>query len=643
MSAHVPAGSSGGLGRTGASTGDNRAESLGQLDLHLAGEGKHEHLYERLGAHPGDDGVVFAVWAPNARAVSVVGDWNRWDAGADPLSLAGDSGIWHRRVEDAQEGHAYKFALHGADGLTRLKADPYAFHAEVPPKTASRIYRSRYEWKDEQWLERRRARDPLVEPLAVYEVHAGSWRQGLSWTGLAEELGRYVAELGFTHVELLPVMQHPYAPSWGYQVSGYYAPQSTLGEPDEFRAFVDALHALGIGVILDWVPAHFPRDDWALARFDGTALYEHADPRRGEHPDWGTLIFNLSRHEVRNFLLANALYWLREFHVDGLRVDAVASMLYLDYSRASGEWVANVHGGRENLEAVSFLRELNELVHAREPGVLVAAEESTAWPGVSRPTSMGGLGFTFKWNMGWMHDTLSYVAREPIHRRFHHNELTFAMVYAWDENFILPLSHDEVVHGKRSLLSKMPGDRWQQLASLRALYGFMWAHPGKQLLFMGGELAEEGEWSEQRSLDWHLLENPEHAGVRALVRDLNRAYREEPALWQVDFRPEGFAWLEADAAHENVLAFARFSADRERALVCICNFSPVVREGRRVALPHGGRWREAINTDSGFYAGSDVGNGLGLQAEQEPWNGQPWSAEITLPPLATLWLVPDMG
>ena len=643
MSAHVPAGSGGGLGRTGASTGEDRAESLGQLDLHLAGEGKHEHLYERLGAHPGDDGVVFAVWAPNARAVSVVGDWNGWDAGADPLSLAGDSGIWHRRVEDAQEGHAYKFALHGADGLTRLKADPYAFHAEVPPKTASRIYRSRHEWKDEKWLERRRARDPLVEPLAVYEVHAGSWRQGLSWTGLAEELGPYVAELGFTHVELLPVMQHPYSPSWGYQVSGYYAPQSTLGEPDEFRAFVDALHALGIGVILDWVPAHFPRDDWALARFDGTALYEHADPRRGEHPDWGTLIFNLSRHEVRNFLLANALYWLREFHVDGLRVDAVASMLYLDYSRASGEWVANVHGGRENLEAVSFLRELNELVHAREPGVLVAAEESTAWPGVSRPTSMGGLGFTFKWNMGWMHDTLSYIAREPIHRSFHHNELTFAMVYAWDENFILPLSHDEVVHGKRSLLSKMPGDRWQQLASLRALYGFMWAHPGKQLLFMGGELAEEGEWSEQRSLGWHLLENPEHAGVPALVRDLNRAYREEPALWQVDFRPEGFAWLEADAAHENVLAFARFSANRERALVCICNFSPVVREGWRVALPHGGRWREAINTDSRFYAGSDVGNGLGLQAEQEPWNGQPWSAEITLPPLATLWLVPDMG
>ena len=646
MSAHVPAGSGAGRagpGRTGASTGEDRAESLGELDLHLAGEGKHEHLYERLGAHPGDDGVVFAVWAPNARAVSVVGDWNRWDAGADPLSLAGVSGIWHCSVEDAQEGQAYKFALHGADGVTRLKADPYAFHAEVAPKTASRIYRSRYEWKDEQWLERRRARDPLVEPLAVYEVHAGSWRQGLSWTGLAEELGRYVAELGFTHVELLPVMQHPYAPSWGYQVSGYYAPQSTLGEPDEFRAFVDALHALGIGVILDWVPAHFPRDDWALARFDGTALYEHADPRRGEHPDWGTLIFNLSRHEVRNFLLANALYWLREFHVDGLRVDAVASMLYLDYSRASGEWVANVHGGRENPEAVSFLRELNELVHAREPGVLVAAEESTPWPGVSRPTSLGGLGFTFKWNMGWMHDTLSYVAREPIHRRFHHNELTFAMVYAWDENFILPLSHDEVVHGKRSLLSKMPGDRWQQLAGLRALYGFMWAHPGKQLLFMGGELAEEGEWSEQRSLGWHLLENPEHAGVPALVRDLNRAYREEPALWQVDFRPEGFAWLEADAAHENVLAFARFSADRERALVCICNFSPVVREGWRVALPHGGRWREAINTDSRFYAGSDVGNGLGLQAEQEPWNGQPWSAEITLPPLATLWLVPDMG
>ena len=411
--------------------------------------------------------------------------------------------------------------MSGADGITRQKADPFATYAEVPPANASVVYRSRYTWSDEAWLERRRAGEPLAQPFSAYEVHAGSWRQGLSWRELAEQLVPYVADLGFTHVELMPVMQHPYPPSWGYQVSGYFAPQSTLGTPDDFRALVDAFHGAGVGVILDWVPAHFPRDEWALARFDGTSLYEHEDPRRGSHPDWGTLIFNFSRHEVRNFLLANALYWVREFHADGLRVDAVASMLYLDYSRDPGQWLPNEQGGRENLEAVAFLRELNEVLHAREPGVAVIAEESTAWPGVSRPTSMGGLGFTFKWNMGWMHDTLAYAEHEPVHRRFHHDELTFSLVYAWDENFVLPLSHDEVVHGKRSLLSKLPGDRWQQLATLRALYGFMWAHPGKQLLFMGGELAEWGEWSEGRSLDWPLLDDPDHAGVRALVRDLN--------------------------------------------------------------------------------------------------------------------------
>ena len=434
-----------------------------------------------------------------------------------------------------------------------------------------------------------------------------------------------MAELGFTHVELMPIMQHPYAPSWGYQVSGYFAPQSTFGTPDDFRALVDAFHAAGIGVLLDWVPAHFPRDEWALARFDGTALYEHDDPRRGAHPDWGTLIFNLSRHEVRNFLLANALYWVREFHADGLRVDAVASMLYLDYSRDPGQWVSNEQGGRENLEAVAFLRELNEVLHAREPGVAVIAEESTAWPGVSRPTSMGGLGFTFKWNMGWMNDTLTYVEHEPVHRQFHHDELTFSLVYAWDENFVLPLSHDEVVHGKRSLLSKLPGDRWQQLATLRALYGLMWAHPGKQLLFMGGELAEWGEWSEGRSLDWPLLDDPDHAGVSAVIRDLNATYRAQPALWQIDFRPEGFAWLVGDARDENVIAFARFGTEGA-PLVCVVNFSPIVREGWRLPLPVGGRWREAINTDSRFYAGSDVGNGLGVTAEASPLHGQPFSA-----------------
>jgi 1,4-alpha-glucan branching enzyme len=615
--------------------------ALGELDLHLAGEGKHERIYERLGAHVVENGVRFAVWAPNARRVHVAGEWNGWHGAVDELHPVGSSGIWESVVAEAREGLAYKYAIRGADGVERWKADPYAFEAEVPPATGSIVYRSHYTWKDEDWLARRRERDPLAEPLSIYEVHAGSWRVGHGWRELAAELAPYVAELGYTHVELLPVMQHPFLGSWGYQVSGYYAPQSTWGKPDDFKAFVDAMHGHGIGVILDWVPAHFPRDEWALARFDGTALYEHADPRRGAHPDWGTLIFNLSRNEVRNFLLANALYWLREYHADGLRVDAVASMLYLDYSRDPGEWVPNELGGRENLEAVVFLRELNELVHAREPGVAVAAEESTAWPGVSRPTFAGGLGFTFKWNMGWMHDTLSYFERDPIHRTFHHNELTFSLVYAWNENFILPLSHDEVVHGKRSLLSKMPGDKWQQLANLRALFGYMWAHPGKQLLFMGGELAQESEWSEDAgSIDWHLLDDPDHAGVRALIRDLNRIYRDEPALWEVDFRPDGFAWLEGDARDDNLVAFARYSANVERVLVCVSNLSPVPRDRRRVPLPRGGTWREALNTDSRFYAGSDIGNLGVIEAMPTPWHGQQFSAELTLPPLATVWLVP---
>jgi 1,4-alpha-glucan branching enzyme len=619
------------------------SQGLGELDLYLAGEGRHERLYERLGAHVDDEtgGVRFAVWAPNARAVAVVGDWNRWDASVDALGQRGSSGIWEAVVPGAGEGDRYKLAIHCSDGAVRLKADPYAFRAELPPANASVVYRSRHDWADDEWLQGRRQRDPLEQPLSIYEVHVGSWRVGHGYRELAEVLAPYVAELGFTHIELMPVMQHPFSGSWGYQVSGYYAPQASWGEPDDLRAFVDSMHAHGIGVILDWVPAHFPRDEWALARFDGTALYEHEDPRRGAHPDWGTLIFNLSRHEVRNFLLANALYWLREFHVDGLRVDAVASMLYLDYSRQPGQWVPNELGGRENLEAVSFLRELNAVVHDREPGVIVCAEESTAWPGVSRPTDIGGLGFTFKWNMGWMNDTLSYFERDAVHRSFHHDELTFSLVYAWDENFVLPLSHDEVVHGKRSLLGRMPGDKWQRLANLRALYGYMWAHPGKQLLFMGGELAQAAEWSEAAgSIDWHLLEDPDHAGVRALLADLNRIYAAEPALWQLDFRPEGFEWLEGGARDENVLAFARHSADRRRVLVCVSNLSPVVRERRRIALPRGGRWQEVLNTDSRFYAGSDVGNGRGVQAEALPLQGQAHSAELTLPPLATIWLAP---
>jgi 1,4-alpha-glucan branching enzyme len=616
---------------------------LGELDLHLLAEGRHERLWERLGAHVLDDdgaGARFAVWAPNARAVSVVGDWNDWNEGAEPLEPQVSSGVWAGVAAKAREGQAYKLAVRGADGTTRLKADPFAFRAEEPPRTASVLYRSRFEWNDADWLARRAVTDPLTAPFSVYEVHAGSWRQGLGWRDLADELAEHVVETGFTHVELMPVMQHPFGPSWGYQVTGYFAPQATLGEPDDLRAFVDALHGHGIGVVLDWVPAHFPRDDWALERFDGTALYEHADPRRGAHPDWGTLVFNFGRHEVRNFLLANALYWLEEFHADGLRVDAVASMLYLDYSREPGEWLPNRFGGREDLEAVAFLKELNAVVHAAEPGVAMIAEESTAWPGVSRPTDGGGLGFTFKWNMGWMHDTLDYVAKEPVHRRWHHDELTFSMVYAWDENFVLPLSHDEVVHGKQSLLRKMPGDEWQQFATLRALYGHMWAHPGKQLLFMGGELAQGTEWSEAGSLDRYVLDYPLHEGVRRCVSDLNRAYRAERALWEVDFAPAGFEWLVGDAREDNVLAYARFSADQSRVLVCLVNFSPVVRHHWRVPLAVGGRWREVLNTDATEYGGSGVGNLGGVEAAAEPLHGRPFSAGVTLPPLATVWLAP---
>jgi 1,4-alpha-glucan branching enzyme len=560
----------------------------------------------------------------------------------------GSSGVWELFVPDVGSGQRYKYEIRTQEGELRLKADPLAFAAERPPQNASVVHRSQYEWDDEEWLERRRRSQPLREPVSVYEVHLPSWRlnplehnRPLRYFELAEELADYAVDMGFTHVELLPIMHHPYSGSWGYQVTGFYAPLSTLGSPDDLRAFVDRLHARGLGVILDWVPAHFPRDDWALARFDGTALYEHEDPRRGAHPDWGTLVFNLARNEVRNFLLANALFWLREYHADGLRVDAVASMLYLDYSREAGQWVPNEFGGNEDLDAVSFLKEMNELVHVREPGIVSAAEESTAWPGVSRPTYLGGLGFGFKWNMGWMHDTLDYFQRDPVYRRFHHHQLTFSLMYAFSENFMLPLSHDEVVHGKGSLLSKMPGDRWQQLANLRSLYAYMWAHPGKKLLFMGGEIAQEQEWSERRSLDWHLLESAQHSGVQALVRELNRVYRAEPALWEVDFSDEGFRWLEPNDAANNVLAFARLGAGGKRQLVCVLNLSPIPRERYRVGMPSPGRWREALNTDSTYYGGSDVGNLGGVEAEPVPWHDQPYSAELTLPPLGAVWLVPE--
>ena len=612
--------------------------AFGELDIWLARAGRHEQLYEKLGAHVVDGGVRFAVWAPNARYVSVVGDFNDWDAAASRLQPVAETGIWEGIVGGATAGQHYKFHLDGQE-----KADPFAFEAELPPKTASIVFESDYAWGDDKWLEARREEEPLDRPLSIYEVHAPSWRKGLDWRELAEQLVPYVQDLEFTHVELLPVMHHPYAGSWGYQVTGFYAPVSTMGSPDDFKYFVDHLHQAGIGVILDWVPAHFATDAWALARFDGTALYEHDDPRRGQHPDWGTNVFNLGRTEVQNFLLANALFWLREYHADGIRVDAVASMLYLDYSRKEGEWVPNRFGGREDLDAVQFLKDFNELVHVREPGIISTAEESTAWPAVSRPTYVGGLGFGFKWNMGWMHDTLSYFQNDPIHRRYHHHELTFSLVYAWNENFILPLSHDEVVHGKRSLLTKMPGDRWQQLANLRCLYAYMWAHPGKKLLFMGGELADPWEWNHGDELPWWLLEHAEHAGMRDLVRDLNRVYKNQPALWEVDFSHDGFRWLEPNDAANNVLAFMRLPKEGGAPVVCVANLSPVPREGYRVGVPQGGDWLECVNTDSAYYGGSGQGNMGNVTAERRAWNDQPFSLELVLPPLSVLWLRPSEG
>ncbi len=625
--------------------------TLGELDLHLIAEGRHEELADVLGAHEreldGVSGTSFSVWAPAARSVSVVGDFNAWDGRVHQLRSLGASGVWELFCPGVTSGDRYKFEIRHGSGPPTLKADPLALAAEVPPRTASVVFTSRHAWHDGDWLERRDAADLYSGPISIYEVHLGSWRRNplegnrsLTYAELAEELAGYVRDLGFTHVEFLPVMEHPFAGSWGYQVSGYYAPTSRFGTPDDFRALVDRLHREGIGVILDWVPAHFPRDEFALARFDGTALYEHADPRRGAHPDWGTLVFNYGRVEVRNFLVANALYWLRSFHADGLRVDAVASMLYLDYSRAPGEWVANRFGGNEDLEAIAFLRELNEVAGSRVPHALMAAEESTAWPGVSRPTSAGGLGFGLKWNLGWMHDTLDYFHRDPVYRAFHHNRLTFGLLYAYTENFLLPLSHDEVVHGKGSLYAKMPGDRQRKHANLRALFAYMWAHPGKKLLFMGGELAQEQEWSEERSLDWHLLDEAGNAGVHRLVSDLNHRYRAEPALWERDFDPAGFRWLEANDAAANVLAFVRFSGDGRRLLVAVCNFSDVRREGYRVGLPAGGAWRTLLNTDDPAYGGTGAGP-LAVEAAELPWHDQPWSAELTLPALSVLWLVPE--
>ncbi len=623
--------------------------TLGAMDLHLISEGRHEQLWDVLGAHVhsfdgpmgASNGTSFAVWAPNAQSVRVIGDFNHWVGRGHGMRSLGASGIWELFLPGVGAGARYKFEILGKDGTWRQKADPMAFGTEIPPSTASVVIDSRHTWGDEAWMTARATHDVHNAPMSAYEVHLGSWRQGLSYRELADQLTEYVTDLGFTHVELMPVAEHPFGGSWGYQVTSYYAPTSRFGSPDDFRYLVDRLHQAGIGVILDWVPAHFPKDEWALARFDGQPLYEYADPRRGDHPEWGTHVFDFGRTEVRNFLVANAVFWLEEFHIDGLRVDAVASMLYLDYSRKDGEWAPNIYGGREHLEAVSFLQETNATAYKRCPGVITIAEESTAWPGVTRPTHVGGLGFGLKWNMGWMHDSLEYISKEPIHRQYHHHQMTFSLMYAFSENFVLPISHDEVVHGKGSLLRKMPGDRWQQLANLRAYLAFMWAHPGKQLIFMGVELGQEAEWAESRSLDWWLQETPWHAGLQQMVRDLNRTYKEQPALWEIDFGPEGFEWIDANDSAHNTFSFLRWDKARKRPLVAITNFSGVPDENYRIGLPSAGRWREVLNTDAGEYSGSGVGNLGAVEADDTPWHGRPASAVLRVPPLGAVWLVPE--
>ncbi len=622
--------------------------TLGELDQHLWNEGNHRRPYDRLGAHPmeleGVVGVAFAVWAPAAAGVSVVGDFNNWDGRLHMMRVLGSSGIWELFLPDVKPGDRYKFEIHTRDGRVMLKTDPFAFEMEMPPQSASVVFESGYRFGDHEWMQARASINQYRKPISIYEVHLGSWRRvaeqnnrSLTYRESAEALADYVSDLGFTHVEFMPVMEHPFLGSWGYQVTGYFAPTRRYGDPDEFRYLVDYLHRRGVGVILDWVPAHFPQDYFSLGRFDGTALYEHLDSRLGQHPEWGTFIFNFGRNEVRNFLIASADFWLDSFHADGLRVDAVSSMLYLDYARRAGEWVPNIHGGNQNLEAISFLRKLNEEIHARHPGVLMIAEESTAWAGVSRPVYLGGLGFGFKWDMGWMHDTLEYFQKDPIHRRYHHKNLTFGFIYAWTENFMLPLSHDEAVHGKGALLSKMSGDMWQQFANLRAMYAYMWARPGKKILFMGGEIGQWREWNHDGSLDWNLLEYDSHRGIRSLVRDLNRVYRNEPALHEADNEPAGFQWLDANDAEDSAISFLRIAPSSGRKILCVGNFSPVVRHGFRVGAPTRGVYREILNTDSGIYGGSNVGNAGGLHTDDVAWHGQPYSLMLTLPPLAVIY------
>ncbi|MGQ0763332.1 MAG: 1,4-alpha-glucan branching protein GlgB [Acidobacteriota bacterium] len=620
---------------------------LSDLDLHLFGEGKHYRIYEKLGAHVashgGKRGVAFAVWAPAADQVSLVGNFNSWDVTKHPMRRLEKSGVWELFIPGLRAGELYKYVINTA-GQDFFKADPYAFMMEMPPDTSSVVFKSSYKFRDRAWIAKRTRREAWRESISIYEVHFGSWRRvaeednrPMTYRELAPVLADYVTENGFTHVEFLPLKEHPYGPSWGYQVSAFYAPSSRYGTPDDFRFLVDHLHKAGVGVIMDWVPAHFPKDAFALGRFDGTALYEHLDPRKGEHPDWGTYIFNYGRNEVRNFLIANALYWLREFHLDGLRVDAVASMLYLDYSRKEGEWVPNEFGGRENLDAISLLKELNEVTHRECPGTLMIAEESTAWPQVSAPVYIGGLGFDFKWNMGWMHDTLKYFQTDPLFRGGNHNALTFGLLYAWSENFILPFSHDEVVHMKGALLNKMPGEAWQKFANLRALYGYMWAHPGKKLLFMGGEFGQWREWTEEESLDWHLLEQPIHKGVQLLIEDLNKLYAKHSALFEADSDPSGFSWIEVDNAAENIVAFLRTAPSTGKEIICVSNFSPLIRAEHRIGLPRKGTYKQLLNTDSEKYCGGGFGVLRSVRAEKTPWQGMEYSAVITLPPLGTLW------
>jgi 1,4-alpha-glucan branching enzyme len=623
---------------------------LSDFDLYLMGEGTHYLKYEKMGAHPavveGVSGVQFGVWAPNALRVSVVGDFNSWDGRTHPMRNRGPSGVWEIFVPGLAEGSLYKYEIRAlSQDLPVLKSDPYAFRSELRPYTSSIVASlGHHIWNDQGWMDYRARNDWFASPVSIYEVHLGSWRRmvedgnrWLSYSELADHLIPYLKKMAYTHVELLPVMEHPYDASWGYQTLGYFAATSRFGSPDDFMTLVDRFHQAGIGVFLDWTPAHFPRDTHGLAEFDGTHLYEHADPRQGTHPDWGTLVFNYGRNEVQNFLISNALFWIDKYHIDGLRVDAVASMLYLDYSRREGEWVPNEFGGRENLAAIAFLKRLNEVVHARHSGVLMIAEESTSWPMVSRPTYLGGLGFSLKWNMGWMNDTLGYFSQEPVHRKYHHNRMTFSMLYAFTENFVLPFSHDEVVHGKSSLLNKMPGDLWQQFANLRLLYGYMFAHPGKKLMFMGGEFGQRAEWDSGSSLEWHLLAYTSHQGLQNLTADLNAVYRREPALHQVDFDWHGFEWLDCSDADASVLSFLRRARDPRDFIAVVANNTPVLRESYRVGVPELGFYREIMNTDAEKYGGSNVGNLGGRHAEAIPWGNHPYSINLRLPPLAAVY------